>query len=101
VIRVVVADDQALVRRGFAVLLRSAPDLDIVPEASTGVETVALVREQRPDSVLMDVRMPDMDGLEATAEITRDADLAGTRVIILTTFDLDEYVYAALRRRTR
>ncbi len=96
-IRIAVVDDQALVRSGFCVLLRSALDLEVVGEAANGVEAVAIARAQRPDVVLMDVRMPEMDGLEATRIITADPVLATTRVLILTTFDLDEYVYAALR----
>jgi DNA-binding NarL/FixJ family response regulator len=95
VIRVAVADDQALVRSGFAVLLRSAPDIEVVGEAANGREAVELVRSARPDVVLMDIRMPEMDGLEATGLIT--ADSPETRVLILTTFDLDEYVFQALR----
>lgn len=97
VIRVVVADDQALVRSGFAVLLRSAPDIDVVGEAADGAAAVAVVTEQRPDVVLMDIRMPEMDGLEATRRITGDDRLAATKVLILTTFDADEYVYEAIR----
>jgi len=97
VIRVAVADDQALVRSGFAVLLRSADDIDVVGEAADGREAVELVRAARPDVILMDIRMPDMDGLEATRRITADAETASTRVLILTTFDLDEYVFEALR----
>lgn len=96
-IRVAVADDQALVRSGFAVLLRSAPGVDVVGEAATGVEAIAVARAEHPDVVLMDVRMPEMDGLEATRIITSDPALSATRVLILTTFDLDDYVYAALR----
>jgi DNA-binding NarL/FixJ family response regulator len=95
VIRVVVADDQALVRSGFAVLLRSASDIEVVGEAANGREAVDLVELERPDIVLMDIRMPEMDGLEATREIV--ADRPETRVLILTTFDVDEYVYGALR----
>jgi DNA-binding NarL/FixJ family response regulator len=94
-IRVAVADDQALVRSGFAVLLRSAPDIEVVGEAANGREAVELARAARPDVVLMDIRMPEMDGLEATGLIT--ADSPETRVLILTTFDLDEYVFQALR----
>jgi DNA-binding NarL/FixJ family response regulator len=95
-IRVAVADDQALVRSGFAVLLRSAGDIDVVGEASDGSEAVALVERARPDVILMDIRMPDMDGLEATRRITANDATASTRVLILTTFDLDEYVFEAL-----
>jgi len=97
VIRVAVADDQALVRSGFAVLLRSADGIDVVGEASDGREAVELARGARPDVILMDVRMPDMDGLEATRRITSDPATESTRVLILTTFDLDEYVFEALR----
>jgi len=96
-IRVAVADDQALVRSGFSVLLRSAGDIDVVGEAADGREAVDLVRAEHPDVVLMDIRMPGTDGLEATREITADEKTAGTRVLILTTFDLDEYVFDALR----
>ena len=95
-IRVAVADDQALVRRGFAVLLRSADDIDVVGEAANGREAVELVTREQPDVVLMDIRMPEMDGVEATRLITADESLA-TRVLILTTFDLDEYVFDSLR----
>jgi DNA-binding NarL/FixJ family response regulator len=96
-IRVVVADDQALVRSGFSVLLAGEPDIDVVGEANNGAEAVALAASERPDVMLMDVRMPVMDGLEATRRISGDESLAGTRVVILTTFDLDEYVHEALR----
>jgi DNA-binding NarL/FixJ family response regulator len=95
VIRVAVADDQALVRSGFVVLLRSAPDLEVIGEASNGREAVDLVTREGPDVVLMDIRMPEMDGLEATSAIVAGA--TTTRVLILTTFDHDEYVYGALR----
>ena len=96
-IRVVVADDQTLVRAGFRLLVDSAPDLEVVGEAVDGAEAVELARQQRPEVVLMDIRMPTMDGLEATRQITADELLAGVRVLMLTTFDLDEYVYQALR----
>jgi DNA-binding NarL/FixJ family response regulator len=96
-IRVVVADDQALVRAGFRLLVDSASDLEVVGEAVDGAEAVELARRERPAVVLMDIRMPRMDGLEATRRIAADELLAGVRVLILTTFDLDEYVYQALR----
>ena len=96
-IRVLVADDQTLVRAGFRVLVESAPDLEVIGEAGDGVEAVELARRGLPDVVLMDIRMPRMDGLEATRQITADEVLAGVRVLMLTTFDLDEYVYEALR----
>jgi DNA-binding NarL/FixJ family response regulator len=96
-IRVVVADDQALVRSGFTMLLAGEPDIEVVGEAGNGAEAVALAASHRPDVMLMDVRMPVMDGLEATRRIAGDASMSETRVIILTTFDLDEYVHEALR----
>jgi DNA-binding NarL/FixJ family response regulator len=97
VIRVGVADDQALVRSGFCVLLRSEPDIEVVGEAANGTEAVQLARSEKPDVMLMDIRMPEMDGLEATRLITSHEATQATRVLILTTFDLDEYVFDALR----
>jgi DNA-binding NarL/FixJ family response regulator len=97
VIRVLVADDQALLRGSFRVLVDTAPDLVAVGEAVTGVEAVEVARRERPDVVLMDVRMPEMDGIEATRLICADAETADVRVLILTMFDLDSYVYSALR----
>ncbi|MET7806532.1 response regulator transcription factor [Micromonospora chersina] len=96
-VRVLLADDQTLIRAGFRVLIDSAPDLTVVGEAATGREAVARARTTRADVVLMDIRMPDLDGLAATREITADEDLAGVRVLILTTFEVDEYVFEALR----
>jgi DNA-binding NarL/FixJ family response regulator len=100
VVRVLIADDQALVRAGFRMILDAEPDLDIVGEATNGVEAVARARELRPDVVLMDIRMPELDGIEATRQITTTAAVDGLtpiRVLMLTTFDLNEYVYEALR----
>jgi DNA-binding NarL/FixJ family response regulator len=96
-IHVVIVDDQALVRAGFEVLVNSAEDLEVVGLASNGDEAVRLVATLRPDVVLMDVRMPVMDGLEATRLISESPSGRSTRVLMLTTFDLDEYVYEALR----
>jgi DNA-binding NarL/FixJ family response regulator len=96
-IRVVVADDQALVRAGFRSLLESRNDIEVVGEAANGHEAVALTRQLTPDVILMDIRMPEMDGLEATRTIAADDRLAGVRVVILTTFALDEYLFDALR----
>ncbi len=96
-IRVVLADDQALVRAGLRALLDAEDDIEVVGEAATGREAVAVVRDTRPDVVLMDIRMPELDGLDATRAITSDTALAGTRIVILTTFDLDEYVFEAVR----
>jgi DNA-binding NarL/FixJ family response regulator len=96
-IRVAVVDDQALLRAGFGVLLESATDIDIVGSAANGAEAIDLVLRTQPDVVLMDIRMPVMDGLEATRRILADDRCVGVRVLILTTFDLDEYVFAALR----
>lgn len=94
-IKVLIADDQSLVRAGFRVLIDSAPDLEVVGEAADGREAVELTRSLHPDVVLMDVRMPEMDGLAATREIVHGSE--GPRVIVLTTFDIDEYVFEALR----
>ena len=96
-IRVLVADDQALVRAGFGVLIESADDLTVVGMAANGAETVQLVAEAKPDVVLMDIRMPVMDGLQATKEILQSPDAGSVRVLMLTTFDLDEYVFGALK----
>jgi DNA-binding NarL/FixJ family response regulator len=96
-IRVVVADDQALVRAGFRVLVDSATDLEVVGEAADGAEAVELTHRQHPDVVLMDIRMPNMDGIEATRQILALEAEARTRVLVLTTFDLDEYVFTALK----
>jgi DNA-binding NarL/FixJ family response regulator len=96
-IRVVLADDQELVRSAFAMLVRSAPDMTVVGEAADGAEAVRLVRTCRADVVVMDIRMPGVDGIAATATIAADEDLAGVRVLILTTFESDENVVAALR----
>jgi len=96
-IRVVIADDQPLVRAGFATMVGYADDLELVGEAETGTDAIALARRARPDVILMDIRMPGLDGLEATRRITSDPELAGLRIIMLTTFDADDYVYEALR----
>jgi DNA-binding NarL/FixJ family response regulator len=97
VIRVVLADDQALLRAGLRALLDAEDDIEVVGEASDGAEAVELVRETGPDVVLMDIRMPGTDGLEATRRIVTAPELTGTRVVVLTTFDLDEYVFEAVR----
>jgi DNA-binding NarL/FixJ family response regulator len=96
-IRVVVADDQALVRVGCWTLLEAEDDIEVIAEADTGVAAVKAVQATRPEVVLMDVRMPGLDGLEATRRITADPVLADVRVLILTTFEIDEYVFEALR----
>ncbi|MEW2359911.1 response regulator transcription factor [Spirillospora sp. NPDC029432] len=95
-VRVAVVDDQALVRGGFAMILGVQRDIEVVAEAGTGVEAIRAAREHRPDVILMDIRMPGMDGLEATSRILAEADW-DVRVLILTTFDPDEYVFRALR----
>jgi DNA-binding NarL/FixJ family response regulator len=97
VIRVLVADDQAAVRGGFAALIASEEEMDVAGEATNGREAVELARRVFPHVVMMDIRMPVLDGLEATRLICSDPTLTGTRVLVLTTFDLDEYVYKALR----
>jgi DNA-binding NarL/FixJ family response regulator len=96
-IRVLIADDQALIRAGFKVLLDSADGMEVVGEASNGAHAVDQARQVRADVVLMDIRMPGTDGLEATRQIAADDNLAGVKVIILTTFESDEYVYQAIR----
>ncbi|MBK3571423.1 MULTISPECIES: response regulator transcription factor [unclassified Streptomyces] len=96
-IRVLLADDQTLVRAAFAMLVESARDMEVVGQAATGREAVALARTSRADLVLMDIRMPDLDGIEATRLIAADEDLAGVRVLVLTTYDTDENVVEALR----
>ncbi|MER7621792.1 response regulator transcription factor [Streptomyces sp. NPDC126503] len=96
-IRVVLADDQNLVRAGFRSILSGEEDIEVVGEAGDGEQAVALARELRPDVVLMDIRMPVLDGLAATGRITSDGDLAEVRVVVLTTFDADDHVYGALR----
>jgi DNA-binding NarL/FixJ family response regulator len=96
-VRVVLADDQPLVRAGFKALIDAAPDLTVVGEAADGREAVRLAGAAQADLVLMDIRMPVLDGLAATRRITADEDLAGVKVLILTTFEIDEYVFEALR----
>ncbi|MFI6099966.1 response regulator [Lentzea sp. NPDC051213] len=96
-VRVVLADDQALIRAGFRALVDSAPDLEVVGEAADGREALRLLRSTRADVVLMDIRMPVLDGLAATEAISADESLAGVRVLVLTTFEEDEHVFRALR----
>ena len=96
-IRVLIVDDQELVRTGFRLFLETQPGLAVVGEAGDGEEAIERVRELRPDVVLMDIRMPIMDGVEATAKLTSGAIEPAPRVLVLTTFDLDEYVFGALR----
>ncbi|WP_125611319.1 response regulator [Specibacter cremeus] len=96
-IRVLIADDQTLIRAGFKALLNAEPDMEVVAESGTGAETVALARAHRPDVILMDVRMPGGDGLSASETILADPALAATHIIILTTFELDDYIIKAVR----
>jgi DNA-binding NarL/FixJ family response regulator len=96
-IRVLVADDQALVRAGFVALLDAQDGIEVIAEADTGTAALAAAREMRPDVVLMDIRMPEMDGLAATLAIAADPALVEVRVVVLTTFELDEYVFEAMR----
>ena len=94
-IRLVIADDQALVRSGFRLIVDARPDLEVVGEAEDGEQAVALVEELEPDVILLDIRMPNLDGIEATKQIVASG--SGTRILVLTTFDLDEYVYGEIR----
>ena len=96
-IRILLADDQNLIRAGFRALLNAEPDMEVVAECGNGRDAVRLAARERPDVVLMDIRMPEADGLEATRKIMADQSLAGTRIIILTTFELDEYIAEAVR----
>jgi len=96
-VQVVIADDQELIRTGFRLILAEESDIEVVGEAATGEQAVTITRQLRPDVVLMDIRMPDLDGIEATRRILADEHRQPTKVLILTTFDLDEYVYDALR----
>ncbi|MFJ4896806.1 MULTISPECIES: response regulator [unclassified Streptomyces] len=96
-IRVLLADDQTLVRAAFAMLVGSDPDMEVVGQAANGLEAVALARSERADLVVMDIRMPELDGIEATRRIAADEDLAGVKVLVLTTYDTDEHVVEALR----
>lgn len=96
-IRVGVVDDEALVRHGLTVLLRSEPDIDVVGDAQTGEGAIRLARREHPDVLLMDIRMPGMDGLAATEALAADPETSSTKVIVLTTFDLDQHVFAAVR----
>ena len=100
-IRILLADDQTLIRAGFRALLDAEPDMEVVAEAGTGREAVRLAARDKPDVILMDIRMPDDDGLTATRRILADPSLSGTRIIILTTFELDEYIAEAVRGQTQ
>jgi DNA-binding NarL/FixJ family response regulator len=97
VIRVLLADDQALVRAGFKALLDAREDIEVVGEATNGTEAITLTKRLKPDVLLIDIRMPELDGLQATRRITADPELAAVRIVILTTFELDEYLFDALR----
>ena len=96
-IRIILADDQALIRAGFRSILEREPDFVVVGEAADGIDAVALAKRTRPDVILMDIRMPRLDGIAATQQICADEELAVTRVIIVTTYEIDEYIFAALR----
>jgi DNA-binding NarL/FixJ family response regulator len=96
-IRVLIADDHALVRAGFRLIVGNEPDMRVVGEAPNGALAVSLAKAERPDVVLMDIRMPELDGIEATRRIAADPAASGARILILTTFDLDEYVFGAVR----
>jgi DNA-binding NarL/FixJ family response regulator len=95
--RVLIADDQHLVRTGLQVILNTEPDIEVIGQATTGLEAVSLTHELRPDVVLMDIRMPELDGIEATRQITAQDNNPNTRILVLTTFDVDEYVFEAIR----
>ena len=97
IVRVGIADDQPLIRTGLRAMIDHAPDLTLVGEAEDGEQAIEMARRHQPDVVLMDVRMPIVDGIEATRRITADPTLGAVRVVVLTTFDLDDYVYAAIR----
>src|SRR5664279_3138121 len=100
-IRVVVADDQQLIRAGFRSLLSAEDDIEVVGEAATGTDVISVVRRERPDVVLMDIRMPDGDGLWATEQIATSPELSETRIVVVTTFEVDEYVARAIRAGAR